>query len=111
MGGQYAISVLFSMFLPPEAGKTKQIESLQKGLIFMRTINGYYDGDRIVMDGSPTLSVGQKVMVIVLGNGTTKEEKDNKPVDLERYFGACKGLLHGMDAQEYVNQLRANDRI
>ena len=79
--------------------------------MFMRTINGFYDGDQIVMDGSPALSVGQKVMVIVLGNGTSQGKNDDKPVDIERSFGACKGLLNGMDAQEYVNQLRTNDRI
>ena len=73
----------------------------------MRTIEGYYDGVHIVPDGSVSLLKGQRVVIYVLDE---KPPEKRRNIDFSRYVGRG-GRMLDMDAQEYVNGLRDNDRI
>ncbi|MBQ9348780.1 MAG: hypothetical protein IJT94_15825 [Oscillibacter sp.] len=73
----------------------------------MRTIEEYYDGVNIVPDGSVSLLKGQRVMIYVLDE---KPPEKRRNIDFSRYVGRG-GRMLDMDAQEYVNGLRDNDRI
>lgn len=68
-------------------------------------VNGYYNGNNIVLEENVSLAEGQRVIVTILDT-TQKKEK----IDLERYIGRGKKMFHS-DAQEYVRKLRENDRL
>ena len=72
----------------------------------LATVKGYYDGNRIVIDEDIKLAIGQQVMVTILDN---KEETEKK-INLKSYKGRGPKLMD-YDAQEYINELRSNDRI
>ena len=72
----------------------------------LATVKGYYDGNRIVIDEDVKLAIGQQVMVTILDN----EEEPEKKIDLKSYKGRGPKLLDN-DAQEFINELRLNDRI
>ena len=74
---------------------------------FVRVIKGYYDGVKIVMEENVPLVRGQRVTIHVPDEKTVREKKT---VDFSRYVGKGGRMLH-MDAQEYVNGLRENDRV
>lgn len=71
----------------------------------LAAVNGYYNGDSIVLEENVSLTKGQKVIVTILDT-TQKKEK----IDLERYIGRGKKMFHS-DAQDYVRELRDNDRL
>ena len=72
----------------------------------LATVKGYYDGNRIVIDEDIKLDIGQQVMVTILDN---KEEAE-KTINLKSYKGRGPKLMD-YDAQEYINELRSDDRI
>ena len=72
----------------------------------LATVKGYYDGNRIVIDEDVKLAIGQQVMVTIL----EYEEQPEKKIDLKNYKGRGPKLLD-TDAQDYINELRLNDRI
>lgn len=71
----------------------------------LAAVNGYYNGDSIVLEENVSLAKGQKVIVTILD---TTEKKES--IDLERYIGRGKKMFHS-DAQDYVRELRENDRL
>jgi len=71
------------------------------------SVNGYYNGSEIIMDETVTMSMGQRVIVTILPMQETG--KENRKVDLGRYVGRGEKMFFG-DAEEYVKELRENDR-
>ncbi len=71
----------------------------------LAAVNGYYNGDSIVLEEEVSLEKGQKVIVTILD---AKQKKER--IDLEHYIGRGKKMLNS-DAQDYVRELRENDRI
>lgn len=67
--------------------------------------NGFYDGNSIILDEKVQLTEGQKVIVTFEVSDEVKKE-----VDLSKYMGRGEKMFH-TDAQEYVKELRKNDRI
>lgn len=68
-------------------------------------VNGYYDGDRIVLEEDILLAKGQKVIVTILDVVQRKEG-----IDLDWYIGRGKKMFQS-DAQDYVRGMRENDRL
>lgn len=73
----------------------------------LTAVEGYYDGNRIVMDEDIHLSVGQRVIVTVL---ETKELSQGQKPDLRKYMGRGRKMFQ-TDAQDYIEELRADDRV
>ena len=72
----------------------------------LAAVKGYYDGTQIVMDENMNLKAGQEVIVTVLD----MQKKARKEIDLKKYTGRGEKMFQ-TDAQEYVRELRADDRI
>lgn len=71
----------------------------------LAAVNGYYDGDSIVLEEDIPLAKGQKVIVTILDAVQRKEG-----IDLDRYIGRGEKMFQS-DAQDYVRGLRENDRL
>ena len=69
-------------------------------------VKGYYDGDRIIVDENINMSVGQEVMIKILDGKRNLSPK----LELGKYMGRGEKMF-SVDAQEYVEELRSNDRI
>ena len=69
-------------------------------------VKGYYDGDRIIVDENINMSVGQEVMITILDGKRNLSPK----FELGKYMGRGEKMF-SVDAQEYVEELRSNDRI
>ena len=69
-------------------------------------VKGYYDGDRIIVDENINMSVGQEVMITILDGKSNLSPK----LELGKYMGRGEKMF-SVDAQEYVEELRSNDRI
>ena len=72
----------------------------------LAAVKGYYDGNQIVIDEDVDLSVGQEVIVTIL----EKQKQANKKVDLRKYMGRGEKMFR-TDAQDYIRELRDNDRL
>lgn len=72
----------------------------------LSAVKGHYDGNQIIMDEEIPMQRGQKVIITILD--LPKEEK--RTFDLGRYMGRGKKMFES-DAQEYVKELRSNDRF
>ena len=72
----------------------------------LAAVKGYYDGNQIVIDENVDLSIGQEVIVTIL----EKQKQANKKVDLKKYMGRGEKMFL-TDAQDYVRELRDNDRL
>ena len=73
------------------------------------TVYGHYDGKHIVMDEELPLQKGQRIIIIaledsVIPSGPTK-------IDCLRSFMNKGPKLFEGDAQDYVRELRDNDRF
>jgi len=71
----------------------------------MLAVKGYYDGKQIILDKDYKLKKGQKVVVTIID----VDEQVKKRVDLMKYKGIGKGIWN-KDVQEYIKDLRNNDR-
>lgn len=69
-------------------------------------VKGYYDGNQIIVDENINMSAGQEVMITILDGKRDLPKK----LDLSKYMGRGKKMF-SIDAQEYVEELRNNDRI
>ncbi|MBQ9209810.1 MAG: hypothetical protein IJ149_09590 [Oscillospiraceae bacterium] len=69
----------------------------------LQAVGGYYNGDRIVMDEELPLSVGERVIITVIGKGSKGTMKD-----ISRFKGCIKKLP--VDATEYIRSMRDDDR-
>lgn len=74
----------------------------------LSSVSGYYNGTQIVMDEDLALQPGQRVIVTVLEDTEpTLEEKRKK---LRSFMNHGRKMFEG-DAQDYVRELRDNDRM
>ena len=69
---------------------------------------GYYDGSSFVPYGKVALPLGQEVIITVVEKKTLSLEEKRK--NLRNYMNRGPKMFEG-DAQDYVNDLRADDRI
>lgn len=77
----------------------------------MTSVRGHYNGSHIIPDEEIALTAGQQVIITVLNTAdslTFRTKTDE--LDLSRYMGRGEKMFH-TDAQEYVTELRANDRV
>ena len=74
----------------------------------MKVLKGHFDGIHIIISDSMQLAKGQEVTILV--DESDKSQKRAAEL-VGRYYGICQGMLNGRDAQECVNELRANDRV
>ncbi|MEZ3470839.1 MAG: hypothetical protein K1W40_21385 [Schaedlerella sp.] len=72
----------------------------------MSAVKGYYDGKQIVINEDVKMSIGQEVIITILD----MPRKKKKRIDLEKYMGRGKKMFT-QDAQDYVKELRDNDRL
>ena len=72
----------------------------------MSAVKGYYDGKQIVINEDVKMSIGQEVIITILD----MQKKKKKRIDLEKYMGRGKKMFT-QDAQDYVKELRDNDRL
>ena len=72
----------------------------------LTSVKGYYNGNQIVMEEDIQLYAGQEVIVTVLETKKPQKEK----IDLKKYMGRGAKLFK-TDAQDYIRELRDNDRI
>lgn len=72
----------------------------------MSAVKGYYDGKQIVINEDAKMSIGQEVIITILD----MPRKKKKRIDLEKYMGRGKKMFT-QDAQDYVKELRDNDRL
>ena len=77
----------------------------------MTSIRGHYNGSYVILDEKISLTAGQQVIITVLNtaDSPTFRAKTDR-LDLSRYMGRGEKMFH-TDAQEYVRELRANDRV
>ena len=68
-------------------------------------VRGHYNGSEIVLDEQMSLDIGQEVIVTVLNLPSKKKE----PIELSKYIGRGEKMFTS-DAQDYVKELRCNDR-
>ncbi len=59
----------------------------------LTAVEGYYDGNQIIMDEDINLPIGQRVIVTVL---ETKESARAQKVDLKKYMGRGKKCFKQM---------------
>ncbi len=72
----------------------------------LTAVKGYYNGSQIVMDEDIKLATGQEVIVTVL----EMQRQPKKKIDLKKYRGRGEKMFHS-DAQEYIKELRNEDRV
>ena len=73
----------------------------------LTAIEGYYDGTQIVMDEAIVLRKGQRVIITILD---PENRQRKNAVNLEKYMGRGEKMFDG-NADEYVKELRADDRV
>lgn len=71
----------------------------------LAAVYGYYNGDSIVPEKDISLSKGRKVIVTILDTVQRKEG-----IDIDQYIGRGKKMFQ-TDAQNYVKEMRENDRL
>ena len=72
----------------------------------LASVKGYYNGSHIVINEDISLSTGQEVIVTILDTQNVPDKK----IDLKKYRGRGEKMFHA-DAQEYIREMRDNDRI
>lgn len=72
----------------------------------LAAVKGYYDGKHIVMEENIEMVAGQEVIITILNMSTQNQKK----IDLKKYMGGGEKLFHE-DVQEYIREMRDNDRI
>ena len=72
----------------------------------LTAVNGYYNGEQIVLNEKIKLYKGQKVIITILEDSPIKRKR----TDLRKYMGRGAKLFQ-TDAGEYVKGLRSDDRV
>ena len=75
----------------------------------LSAVSGYYNGSHIVMDEEIYLQPGQKVIITVLSETVNNHDTDEKRRNLRKFMYRGPKMFDG-NAQDYVKELRANDR-
>lgn len=70
----------------------------------LMAVNGYYNGNNIILEEDVPLSEGQKVIVTILD---TVPPQNN--INLDKYMGKGKKMFT-TDAQDYIKELRRTDK-
>ena len=70
----------------------------------LAAVKGYYDGTQIVMDENMNLKAGQEVIVTVLD----MQKKARKEIDWDSFVIPSE---RGKDVDEYMKEMRENDRL
>ena len=73
----------------------------------LTSVRGHYNGSQIVLDEKIGLSKGQKLIITVLDAEPTAMKE---VPDLSKYMGRGHSRI-GRDAQEYIREMRDNDRF
>ena len=76
----------------------------------MTSIKGHYNGAHIVPDEEIALTAGQQVIITILNMQQPPSSGKETP-DLGKYMGRGPKMFPTMDAQEFVRELRDNDRV
>lgn len=71
----------------------------------MVAVKGYYNGSNIVLDEQVEMTAGQKLMVII---ETLQSEPKRREFDLDKYVTPTE---RGKHVEEYMEEMRGNDRI
>lgn len=71
----------------------------------LMAVNGYYNGNNIILEEDVPLSEGQRVIVTILDAALPKA-----PINLEQYMGRGEKMF-STDAQDYIKELREHDRL
>ena len=71
----------------------------------LMAVNGYYNGSNIILEEDVPLSEGQKVIVTILDAVPPKNN-----INLNNCMGRGKKMF-STDAQDYIKELRKNDRL
>lgn len=71
----------------------------------MVAIKGYYNGNNIVLDEQIEMTAGQKLMVII---ETSEPVSKRRKIDLDKYVTPTE---RGRHVEEYMEEMRGNDRI
>ena len=71
----------------------------------MLAVNGYYNGKNIVLDEQIEMAAGQKLMVII---ETPPQTPKREKIDLDKYVTTTE---RGKHVEEYMEEMRGNDRI
>lgn len=79
----------------------------------MATVGARFDGGQIVLDESVELVQGQRLFVTIIDPvSSSPGVVDSRVVDLGVYTGRGKKLFpEAGEADAYVRELRANDRV
>ncbi len=72
----------------------------------LAAVKGYYNGTHIVINEDIKLNTGQEVIVTILDTQNSSE----KNIDLKKYMGRGDKMFY-TDAQDYIKEMRGNDRI
>ena len=72
----------------------------------LTAVNGYYNGSYIVINEDIPIQKGQKVIITLDVNAN----QENKSIDLTKYMGRGPKMFNG-DANEFIRELRDNDRL
>lgn len=72
----------------------------------LTAVSGYYDGSHIEMNENIPLQKGQKVIITL----EVEEAPVKKKVDLSHFMGRGEKMFQ-TDADDYVKELRGNDRL
>ena len=85
-------------------------------MAMLTAVKGYYDGNQIVMDESDkkNLNIGDEVIITILDNiniqkTDTRAVQRKKIVESEDYIVPTGRTVEEID--NYVNELRTNDRL
>lgn len=76
----------------------------------MRTIQGYYDGEKYVALESANIQVNQRVQITILDEYIQQDDHTKNSQLLAHYKG-LGGKTWEEDPQEYVSRLRSEERL
>ena len=69
----------------------------------MLAVNGYYNGNNIVLDEKIEMANGQR-LIVILDMPESKREK----IDFDKYVTPTE---RGKNVEEYMKEMRENDRV
>ena len=76
--------------------------------MMLGAVVGYYNGEHIVLDEKVSWDNGQEVIVTVLPKSVAKSPA--KHINFSEFRSGGRYDI-SMDAQEYIKELRGNDRV
>lgn len=71
----------------------------------MLAVNGYYNGNSIVLDKEIEMKKGQRLIVVL---ETSTSGRERRKLDLNQYVTPTE---RGKNVEAYMEEMRGNDRI